>query len=75
MKTISLQYNGSKIKPDREIPAATANNMFNEHTDETGIQTASASAINIVFVKWMLAVFLVWRYTFPDEKGAEQHSS
>lgn len=51
MKTISVQYKGSTIKPDREIPAATANDMFDEHTDETGMQTASATAINIVFVK------------------------
>lgn len=40
IKTISEQYKATKIKPDREIPAASANNMFNEHKDETGIQTA-----------------------------------
>lgn len=75
MKTISVQYKASTRKPDREIPAATANDTFHERTNEAGIQIASTRAINIVFIKWMLASFLVWRYTFHDEKGAEQRSS
>lgn len=70
MKTISVQCKGSMIKPDREIPAAAANGMFNEHTDKAGIHTVSATAINIVFIEWMLAFFLVWIYNFLDEKGA-----